>query len=56
MILSTAMMLEWLGYEAAARAIVRAVEEAYKRGYTTPDVGGGYTTTRMAERIAGMVV
>ncbi|MCE4601784.1 MAG: isocitrate/isopropylmalate dehydrogenase family protein [Desulfurococcales archaeon] len=55
MILAVAMMLEWLGYTEAGYTVARAVEEAYRRGYTTPDVGGSMGTMEVATRIAGMV-
>ncbi len=55
MILAVAMMLEWMGHAEAGATVARAVEEAYRRGYTTPDVGGSMGTMEMASRIAGMV-
>ena len=43
-ILTSAMMLEYLGSEEAARAVERAVAEAVKAGETTRDLGGSLST------------
>lgn len=37
----TAMMLDFLGYRAESETLWEAVRSAYKRGFRTPDVGGG---------------
>ncbi len=50
-VLSGAMMLEWLGQNAAAETIKRAVEETLAAGLGTPDIGGGETTDSLTERI-----
>jgi len=56
-VLSTAMMLEWLGEMPAAVAIRGAVASALAAGNRTPDLGGTLTTTQMTtsivERVAG---
>lgn len=51
MILSSAMMLEWLGLAAAAEAIRKAVDAALAGGAKTPDLGGTLTTSQMTDRI-----
>ena len=43
-ILTSAMMLEYLGHEEAARAVERAVTEAVKAHETTRDLGGSLST------------
>jgi len=55
MILSSAMMLDWLGFHDAARAVERAVEETLAAGEKTPDLGGNLSTEEYASRIAGRV-
>jgi tartrate dehydrogenase/decarboxylase/D-malate dehydrogenase len=50
-ILSSAMMLEWLGHARGAVMIRDAVELVLKQGHTTPDLGGSLTTTQMTDRI-----
>ena len=55
MILSAALMLDWLGYPEAAAAVERAVEETLARGEKTPDLGGDLTTMEYAERVAERV-
>ena len=50
-ILSAAMMLEWLGLDAAASAIRQAVEEALRQGVATPDLGGQLNTSQMTDVI-----
>lgn len=53
MILSAGWMLEYLGFEAEASAIERAVEEVIREGkYVTYDLGGAAGTREMAEAIA----
>lgn len=54
-ILSTAMMFEWMGRQDAASAIRRAVEEALRRGISTPDVGGRAATDEVGKYIATLV-
>ncbi len=49
---SGAMMLEFLGQEAAAGALVRAIEATLRAGRTrTPDLGGAATTQEMAAAV-----
>lgn len=50
-ILSAAMMLDWLGHDAAAATIRSAVERTLKAGETTPDLGGTLSTIQMTDRI-----
>jgi 3-isopropylmalate dehydrogenase len=54
-ILSTALMLEYLGHAPEARTIERAVGAAVAAGETTPDVGGSLGTRDVGDRIAGYV-
>lgn len=50
---SAAMMLEHLGYEKAADAIVRAIEEVLAdQTYRTPDLGGNANTRMCGQAIA----
>lgn len=51
-ILSAAMMLDFLGQTAAAKAIEAAVEKALAEGHKTPDLGGDLSTSEMGEAIA----
>ena len=54
-ILSAEMMLTWLGEAEKAEAIARAVAEVIARGEVrTYDLGGGATTSQMAEAIAAL--
>ncbi len=50
-ILSAAMMLEWLGQDAAAAALRRAVERAVVDGHRTRDLGGSLTTAELTAAI-----
>ncbi len=50
-ILTTAMMLEWLGHKIAAQAVERAVTSAIKDGQTTQDLGGVLSTTEAGAAI-----
>jgi 3-isopropylmalate dehydrogenase len=54
-ILSTAMMLEWLGFESAAASIERAVKEAIADDQTTRDLGGTLSTIKAGEAIASRI-
>jgi isocitrate/isopropylmalate dehydrogenase len=55
-ILSATMMLEYLGFDEAARRLQAAVERVYAEGTTlTPDQGGSATTTRFCDAIAGQL-
>ncbi len=54
MILSAAMMLDWLGHPAAARRIEAAVERVFADpSARTRDMGGSLSTQEMGDRIAG---
>jgi len=55
MILSAAMMLDWLGYEDAARAVEKAVEATLAAGEATPDLGGSLGTIEYAGRVASRI-
>jgi 3-isopropylmalate dehydrogenase len=50
-ILTTAMMLEYLGQADASRAVERAVTETVKAGETTRDLGGTLSTKEAGEAI-----
>lgn len=50
-ILTTALLLEHIGREPAARAVEAAVECALAEGATTPDLGGSLSTTAVGDRI-----
>jgi len=62
LILSAAMMLEWLGREKndpksieGAQKIQRAVEQSLISGKSTPDLGGELSTIEMGNAIAGYI-
>jgi len=50
-ILTTAMMLECLGYDAASEAVEQAVSAAIKHNETTRDLGGHLSTAEAGEAI-----
>jgi isocitrate/isopropylmalate dehydrogenase len=50
-ILSAAMMLEWLGENAAAAAIRAAIERTLAAGHLTPDMGGKLNTTQFTAAV-----
>ncbi|MCD6235773.1 MAG: isocitrate/isopropylmalate dehydrogenase family protein [Thaumarchaeota archaeon] len=59
MILSASMMFEWLGSKngdekslTASRLLAEAVEEALRRGISTPDLGGSESTTSFGGKVA----
>ncbi|HCX29622.1 MAG TPA: 3-isopropylmalate dehydrogenase, partial [Blastocatellia bacterium] len=56
-ILTSAMMLEYLGHKKASEAIGKAVSEAISHDETTPDLGGVLSTeqvgTAILQRING---
>ncbi len=54
-VLSAAMMLEWLGEDAAAATIRRAVEQTLAAGKHTPDLGGTLTTSQMGDALVQAV-
>jgi isocitrate/isopropylmalate dehydrogenase len=47
----TAMMLDFLGFKKEGEKLWDAVRTAYKRGFRTPDVGGGTGTYGFIEQI-----
>jgi len=55
MILSAAMMLEWLGYANIAKRIWYAIEETFASDIKTPDIGGKYSTMEFAKAVASRV-
>jgi tartrate dehydrogenase/decarboxylase/D-malate dehydrogenase len=50
-VLSGAMMLEWLGLDAAAASVRRAVEMTLSQKLGTPDLGGHLNTHQMTDAI-----
>ena len=50
-----AMMLEHLGYEAAANSVVKAMELVMAEGPRTPDMGGKATTVDVGKAVAEAV-
>src|ERR671921_2551623 len=54
-ILSTALMLEYLGHTEAAAAVERAVREAIASGETTRDLGGSLSTAEAGGKIKGRI-
>jgi tartrate dehydrogenase/decarboxylase/D-malate dehydrogenase len=54
-ILSAAMMLQWLGQDAAAVSIRRAVEQALEDGFLTRDMGGKLTTSELTAAVIDRV-
>lgn len=55
-ILTTAMMLEYLGHEEAGRAVERAVGEAVVAQETTADLGGSLSTREAGEAIISRLI
>jgi 3-isopropylmalate dehydrogenase len=50
-ILTTAMMLEWLGFGEASYVIEKAIKESIAKGETTKDLGGSLSTKEAGEAI-----
>jgi 3-isopropylmalate dehydrogenase len=50
-LVSAAMLLEYLGYDAAGRAVRDAVESVLAEGPRTPDLGGEATTADVTEAV-----
>ncbi len=48
---SGALMLDFLGYDEAARAVVKAVETVLEHGVRTPDLGGKATTAEVGQAV-----
>jgi 3-isopropylmalate dehydrogenase len=55
-ILSAAMMLEWLGLGAQAKAIHGAIERVLAAGHRTADLGGRVSTAEMGNLVAAATV
>ncbi|MGI8567053.1 MAG: isocitrate/isopropylmalate family dehydrogenase, partial [Pyrinomonadaceae bacterium] len=55
-ILTTAMMLEYLGHAAASVAIERAVRDSIAHRETTRDIGGTLSTTDAGTAIRRRIV
>ena len=51
-ILSSALMLDFLGHAEAAKAVEDAVARSVHEGQTTPDLGGSLTTSQVGDLIA----
>lgn len=56
MIWSGALMLQFLGHQAAHDAIVRAIEQTLQHGPRTPDLGGTATTEQIGAAIEAHVL
>jgi 3-isopropylmalate dehydrogenase len=54
-ILSSSLMLDYLGHSAAAHALEEAMARAFREGQTTPDLGGSLTTSQVGDLIARAV-
>ncbi len=55
MIWSGALMLQFLGEQAAHDAIVKAIEQVLAQGPRTRDLGGSADTTQMGQAIAALI-
>src|SRR4051812_9231822 len=55
-ILSTALMLDYVGFEREAAAIEAAVRESVVTGRTTADIGGSLGTRETGDHIAQLIV
>ena len=55
MIWSGALMLQFLGEQAAHDAILRAIEQVLAKGPRTGDLGGTANTTEMGQAIAALI-
>ena len=54
-ILSTALMLEYLGHTEASAAVERAVRECIAAGEATRDLGGSLSTKEAGEKVRGRI-
>src|SRR5205085_11144368 len=54
-ILTSAMMIEFLGWKPQAEVIRSAVRAALRENYVTPDLGGGKTTGEVADWLVDFV-
>ncbi len=55
MIWSAALMLQFLGEQAAHDAILKAIEQVLAQGPRTRDLGGSANTTQMGEAVAALI-
>ena len=55
MVWSAALMLQFLGEQAAHDAIVRAIEQVLAQGPRTRDLGGQASTTELGEALAALI-
>ncbi|MFV0680047.1 tartrate dehydrogenase [Ottowia sp.] len=55
MIWSAAMMLQFLGEQAAHDAMLGAIEQVLAKGPRTGDLGGQASTTEMGQAVAGLI-
>ena len=55
MIWSAALMLQFLGEQAAHDAVVRAIEQVLAHGPRTRDLGGSASTTEMGAAVAALI-
>ena len=55
MIWSAALMLQFLGEQAAHDALLRAIETVLRQGPRTPDLGGQARTDEMGAAIAALI-
>ena len=54
-VLASAMMLEFLGWNAGARTLSRAVRAAVHENFVTPDLGGTHKTGEVGDWLAKLV-
>lgn len=54
-ILSSSLMLDYLGHAEAAQAVDEAVTHSLRDGHTTPDLGGSMTTSQVGDLLARAV-
>jgi 3-isopropylmalate dehydrogenase len=54
-VLSVGLMLDYLGHAEAAAEVERAVAATLREGQTTPDLGGGLTTSQVGDALARAV-
>ena len=54
-VLTSAMMLDFLGWKPQAELVRAAVRAALRENYVTPDLGGGKTTGEVADWLVDFV-
>jgi 3-isopropylmalate dehydrogenase len=54
-VLASAMMLHFLGWQAEADSLKRAVRDSIREGFTTPDLGGAQKTPEVGDWLAAKV-